>query len=205
MPNHVRNMVKFNGSIEELNAIKKMLAWPAPIQWAKGEHEFLHFNFHSIITPDKELWEEYNGPQPTMVSIEESLKFATNHWYDWNLREWGTKWNAYDTSVENNFDDEIVDGIYRLVYHFDTAWSPPENIIYALGHKLNEMELKVTFDWWFEEEQGWGGEMHYDGKSTEIVDQWDIPDSHSDYETRGVDCMCSDMGEKIFDDCPEEL
>jgi len=205
MPNHVKNLVQFNGSIEELNAIKRMLALPAPIQWAKGEHEFLHFNFHSIITPDKELWEEYNGPEPKITSLEESLKFASNHWYAWNVRNWGTKWNAYDSIVEDNFDEELVDGIYRLTYHFDTAWSPPENIIYTLGHKLNEMGLKVTFDCWFEEEQGWGGEMHYDGENTEIVNQWDIPNSHSDYESRDIECICIHMGEKVFDDCPEEL
>jgi len=195
-------MVTLYGTIEELNVIKKMLAWPAPIQRYKGEHEFLHFNFHSIITPDKELWEEYYGPEPKITSLEESLKFASNHWYAWNVRNWDTKWNAYDSSVDDDFNNETIDGIYKLVYHFNTAWSPPEAVIYALGHKLNEMGLKVTFDWWFEEEQGWGGELHYDGESTEIVGQWDIPDSHSEYEDRYGECMCFDTGEQIFDDCP---
>lgn len=38
-------------------------------------------------------------------------------WYDWQVQNWGTKWNAYD--IERIADNEI---------RFDTAWSTPTPI-----------------------------------------------------------------------------
>lgn len=58
----------------------------------------------------------------------------TDCWYDWNVSNWGTKWNAYDP---NRLSDEVIE--------FDTAWSHPAPIITALSKKFPETELHLKY------------------------------------------------------------
>lgn len=54
-------------------------------------------------------------------------------WYEWNVANWGTKWNGYDSQVS--------DGLVR----FDTAWSHPEPVIRALSLKHPDETFEVRF------------------------------------------------------------
>lgn len=203
MPNHVYNTVKLTGNYDDLNILKKLLSMPQPIQLAKGRLDFQDINFYSLISPDESIWEEYNGPEIMGRSLEESLKFASNHWYDWNIRNWGTKWNAYDKVVCHNLDDESVDSYY-ITYEFNTAWSPPEGIMKALAKKIYELKLDISFHWTYEEEQGWGGVVENTSNGDVVeIDSWDIPDSHAVMLSRTGECYCEEY-EPIFDDCPKD-
>jgi len=205
MPNHVFNKVTIQGDEQDLLRLKKVLAMPQGIQLSKGEFEQLCFNFHSLITPDITIWDEYNGKiLKETKSLEESLLFQGNDWYDWNVRNWGTKWNAYDVEIE---DGTSTLKCY-LTYTFSTAWSPPEGVIRALAKKIEELNFKLQFNWEFEEEQGWGGEYGFTrGEGLGLVDEYDIPSCHQDYVDRGKvsNCMCSwlsDSPDDWFSDCP---
>lgn len=50
-------------------------------------------------------------------------------WYEWSIKHWGTKWNAYDVSRKNP----------RLVT-FQTAWSMPKGVILAMEKKFMPCE-----------------------------------------------------------------
>lgn len=203
MPNHVYNTVTITGDKDDLLRLKRLLSMPQPIQLSKGEFDKLIFNFHSLITPDQSIWDEYYGPEPKGRSLEESLKFASNHWYDWNIRNWGTKWNAYDASISDNLSDESVKSYY-IKYEFSTAWSEPAGIIEALAKKIHELKLNVFFSWTYEEEQGWGGVMESTPDGTiYVLGSWDIPDSHAEMLSRKGECYCEDY-QPIFDDCPKD-
>ena len=203
MPNHVYNTVKLTGNYDDLHILKKLLSMPQPIQLAEGRLDFQDINFYSLISPDESIWEEYNGPEPKGRSLEESLKFASNHWYDWNIRNWGTKWNAYDASVSDNLSDESVKSYY-IKYEFNTAWSPPEGIMKALAKKIYELKLNVSFYWTYEEEQGWGGVVENTSNGDVVeIDSWDIPDSHAVMLSRKGECYCEEY-QPIFDDCPKD-
>ena len=203
MPNHVYNTVKLTGNYDDLHILKKLLSMPQPIQLAEGRLDFQDINFYSLISPDESIWEEYNGPEPKGRSLEESLKFASNHWYDWNIRNWGTKWNAYDASISDNLSDESVKSYY-IKYEFSTAWSGPAGIIEALAKKIHELKLNVSFSWTYEEEQGWGGVVENTSNGDVVeIDSWDIPDSHAVMLSRKGECYCEDY-QPIFDDCPKD-
>jgi len=204
MPNWVYNNVTLTGSLSDLSVLKRALALPAPIQMSGLNPPLVYdFNFHSLSTPEEEIWEEYNGPSLRTTNLEESLKFATNHWYDWNIRNWGCKWGPSETVATDNFDQDDLES-YTLTYHFDTPWSPPERIIYALSAKIEELKLDVEFEWYYEEEQGWGGVIVRDKDgNTFSAEEWDIPNSHEELVARKGECYCID-GEFVFDDCPIE-
>lgn len=59
-------------------------------------------------------------------------------WLDWNVNNWGTKWNGYETKIENN-----EDGTSRL--NFQTAWSHPAPVIVALSNKFPDVEIEVSY------------------------------------------------------------
>jgi hypothetical protein len=59
-------------------------------------------------------------------------------WYEWNVENWGTKWNAYDAKVTPAAGDLVE-------VRFDTAWSHPYPVIEALSLKFPEEPITVVF------------------------------------------------------------
>lgn len=73
--------------------------------------------------------------------VEIFKECGAKDWYDWSICHWGTKWNAYETSLETL--DE-----YSVVISFQTAWNGVPNII----QKLTEMFPTITFDYKYADE-----------------------------------------------------
>nr|WP_269145043.1 hypothetical protein [Pseudosulfitobacter pseudonitzschiae] len=67
---------------------------------------------------------------------EERTNLATigaESWYDWSIKNWGTKWNAYQATDSN--------GVLR----FQTAWSTPMPIWHALAAKFPDETIKIEY------------------------------------------------------------
>jgi hypothetical protein len=188
MPNHVYNSVTIEGSPEQVKDVQKFLATPT---FMNESGEELIFNFAKLISIPKDKVGEYHTVHG-FVKGEESGHTEYN-WYEWNVKNWGTKWNAYEVSSE-------IDG-GSISYHFNTAWSIPEPIIHALADYARQGG--ITFDWHAEEEQGWGAEFAFDGKELTLVREWDIPETHAEYVALEQDCWGCESDEP-FDDCPKE-
>lgn len=77
----------------------------------------------------------------------ESLKesYGAETWYDWAIRNWGTKWNAISPELIRNEPT-------LLLWQFNTAWAAPEPIFQALVQKFPG--LKVLSEHEFEGEEG---------------------------------------------------
>lgn len=56
-------------------------------------------------------------------------------WYDWCLANWGVKWNASETEVDDD----------SLVIRWNTPWGPPIEVLEALAEKLGEVEENIEF------------------------------------------------------------
>lgn len=217
MPNWVYNTLSVSGSKEKIAEFKELAGRKAPtgfdsqtgsLTYDDKEEEV--FSFWNFVEPeDKALYFGASDYKPEgydkMTSEEQlaySMKFSSNGWYDWNVREWGTKWDACDADL--NDDSET-----SLGYSFNTAWSIPEPVFNAIVRKFPTLD----FDFWSEEEQGWGAEFtssdgDEDGERSLIMTkEWDIPDSHQDYVDRDREdsCNCAsdpDDDEYWYDDCP---
>lgn len=124
--------------------------------------------------------------------LAESMKFAGDHWYDWNVRNWGTKWDACDATCD--------EASSALVYNFSTAWSPAEGAFREMVKQHPDLE----FEFHCTEEQGWG--VVYESRDGELkeIHSWDIPDSHQDWIDAGHDCdRCTWESDDRYDDCPK--
>ena len=64
-----------------------------------------------------------------------------DRWYQWNITNWGTKWDA--CNVEIDYADES-----QIEITFDTAWSPPEPICARLREMFGDL---VSVSWFYDE------------------------------------------------------
>jgi len=74
------------------------------------------------------------------------------NWYNWNIENWGTKWSASDVY--------ITDGVVE----FETAWSPPEPVIRALGERFPDITFIHDY---IEQGIGFAGRKIYNFPDTE--------------------------------------
>lgn len=198
MPNWCYNSLTVEGSAEDISAIKKQLnepfqrehdQWnPATQQMEKKDYLYPNpvFAFWNIIKPTN--LEAYNGPQPEATL---PIRFDSDHWYDWNVRNWGTKWDVAVSYDEEYPETELMEeDETSLAYRFNTAWSPPIPAI----EKLSEQYPDVEFNLSYEEETGWGGEYIFaNGQGTQI----------EDYENKCRDCDAINTMEYCENDCGE--
>ena len=185
MPNHVFNTLRVTGPLEALNAFKEKVK--------HGDDKFSYWNFK---TPPQESIDsgEYHGTHGFVKG--EEVGRTPNNWYNFNTREWGTKWDAYDVYVETSAPKAFY-------AQFSSAWSPPLPVFEAMAEQHPELE----FDFSWEEEQGWGGEGVGTGGWFSITNEWDIPNSHADYVKLDKECYCEceNDEEYWFDDCPRKI
>ena len=92
------------------------------------------------------MWRVIGGknvaiPQETIEMWQK--QYGCAGWYDWCIANWGTKWDASDPDVCDNGDG--------LIYHFDTAWSPPIQWLEYVSKKFPTLEFKMKY-----EEEGMG-------------------------------------------------
>ena len=195
MPNWVYNTLTVNGDKKQVEAFADLAKKPG-LFTTEGE-SISELSFSNFVRPDVSIMDEYWGEQPRKATLVEALKFDSNHWYDWNIRNWGTKWDASEADVLSTSESEIV-------YSFSTAWAPPTPVFYAMVQQFPGLSFELRYT----EEQGWGGELHGEGGTHWVVEEWDIPSTHKDsIDHKGwCDCehMHDDQIEWAYEDCPRK-
>ena len=79
-------------------------------------------------------------------AFRNELQYGAPTWYEWSIKNWGTKWNAYGLDT---YENEVTDSNPTL--SFQTAWSAPHPIL----AKLAEMYPEVSFEHtWADEDIG---------------------------------------------------
>lgn len=119
MPNHVTNELIFRGTDKATQ--NKLLA---TICDSNGKVDF------QILVPiPLNIWRGNVGQNHEKA-------FGKNTALDWVRENWGTKWNAYNCTVERSHD--------TLTVRFDTAWKPPYPWLAAV---LNKNQIPFEHNW----------------------------------------------------------
>jgi len=89
--------------------------------------------------------------------------------YEWQVRNWGTKWNGGDP--------DIIDEGDTMIINFDTAWSAPEPFFNALA-KHTDFNVSGEEEGGFFEYEGWAenGEFNVDFHDPEPEEDEDNED-----------------------------
>jgi hypothetical protein len=213
MPNWVYNNMTVKGERVDLIAFRDKASVKAPtgisddgvLDYSSSDDEALWFwNFKE--PENKQAYFGASDYKPEGYEtwdlnqkLAHDMKASSDGWYDWNVREWGCKWDASDVSLQDYSQEKEQ----YLHYSFSTPWSVAEGAFIAMVEQHPELE----FDFSSEEEQGWGVEaVGVNGEFT-LTREWDIPQSHADYVALGREenCNCQDGDddqEYWYEDCP---
>ena len=78
----------------------------------------------------------------SMTRITEVLNGTVkdyNDWYEFNLGEWGTKWDVKAVMVESGTPDN------QMTMEFQTAWSPPNKILEKLMDRFPDVDFELYY------------------------------------------------------------
>ena len=123
------------------------------------------FSFEKIAPTPTELLNFSSPIKDDKLAEVFMEKYGAKDWYDWRVKNWGTKWDVAISNDEKYPDTHLTEeSTTGLSYNFNTAWSPPIEAI----TKLSEQYPDVTFNLSYEEETGWGGEVEFENGAHEI-------------------------------------
>lgn len=136
MPNHMTNVVIFTSdnkeSIDNLIQTVKMDDLP------EGS-----IDFNKVIPEPSNC---YHGD----LSDEDRKKYKCN-WYDFHLKNWGTKWNSYGYDYFKGkswpkFSDIMINAVsYWQRTRFQTAWTVPVPIYKKLSEMFPDVGITVMY------------------------------------------------------------
>lgn len=201
MPNWVFNGLTIEGNPEQVDKLVEQMNKPfvdyikpnGDLAYSIQQRKYVNpiFSFRNIIAPTD--LDAYHS-QPVFPE-KFSLAFEGNDWYNFNNREWGTKWDVA-VAEDNQYPDTYMEGPVAngenkvVYYNFNTAWSRPIPAI----QKLSAQYPTLLFTLSYEEETGWGGEMEF--LRGEII-------SESEYDSICRDCDATDQMEYCENECGE--
>jgi hypothetical protein len=171
MPNWCSNVLKVREDVEtskdELyDFLTKAKGTP------EGEEQEREFCFSSLV------------PRPDGVD-----------WYDWNVQNWGTKWDVNaDVELQDEYFDDEDEGAVAII-RFDTAWSPPIEFI----QKVAPMFPTLTFELRF-----WEGGMGFAGRWEQQGDEVLIDTSYGTDAEEYWNIITEDMTEEEIEDMAKE-
>jgi len=191
MPNWCYNSLTIEGSKELIADVKRMLNRPFVQSHDSWDRETGQMRIVDNHRQDGISDEEYLKQPDHKQPLEEALMFKGNHWYDWNVRNWGTKWDVAIHDKDEYPDTELMEeSETSLAYRFNTAWSPPTEAISKLSEQYPDLDFELSY----EEETGWGGCIQFEaGNANEL----------ESYENKCRDCDSNNTMEYCENDCGE--
>ena len=108
MPNWCSNVITLSGN--GLEMFRKTL------HSLDEEGKIVEFSFRQIV------------PRP---------KEQDENWYEWNLRNWGTKWDADGVDIEDKGGS--------IVIHIETAWSPPFAWALRASRRIQDLTIVLKY------------------------------------------------------------
>ena len=152
MPNHVTNILTVNGSQDELiidslfneeNEIdfntfapmpEELKTVTSPVDIVTQEERNVEIAERQRRLANNEAFLGNTFSITQEMSDDYIARFGANNWYDWAVKNWGTKWGGYDAERES--PDTVK---------FLTAWSTPINAIKSLSIKYPHAEFTVRY------------------------------------------------------------
>ena len=78
------------------------------------------------------------------------------NWYQWNIENWGTKWDICDVYFENQAEEDSIE------FSFCSAWGPPEQAFETWAQADGRVQFNLEY---WEPGAGFVGSCSYDGDS----------------------------------------
>jgi hypothetical protein len=206
MPNWVYNGLTVEGNPESVKKMMDQLNQPFTVvhdSWDVSTNTFMKKN---TLYPNP-VFAFWNIVKPTDLNAYNSqakhgqpFDTSGDDWYNWNLRNWGTKWDVAVSSTDNlpnTYMEETANGDNHVVYYnFETAWGVPDKALVNLSSQYPDLLFTLSY----EEETGWGGEFEIlrgvvlEGSSynwkCQACDYMEVGDPEDNWSDEHEDIIC---------------
>lgn len=71
--------------------------------------------------------------------------YGAKDWYDWSVKNWGTKWDV-DATIVFDETSPFIPGHRTVKFQFDSAWSPPLPVYDVLAARFPNTNIYVCWD-----------------------------------------------------------
>lgn len=211
MPNWTMNSVIVSAKTEaELTEFLDFCDQPHTSHWKDWRSDEIITDentkgvFWNFVTPtDLEAYfsSETRTPTPAGSDIiaEITKQFAKGmDWYNWNVRNWGTKWDITIERDEIGAYAQSNQGDWYFQWSFDTAWSPATEAYDAIAKRFPNLEFDYEIT---EEANFFAGKLSYaNGELTsdtyisdpthhDFIDVLDIPCPECGWAEMGTTCL----------------
>jgi hypothetical protein len=134
MPNWCSNTVVVRGDAKDMKKFNKWL----------GDGKGLLSKIKPTPKPLINTVSGFIGDPVEQAKLEKKQKanlkkYGAKDWYDWNISNWGTKWDV-DADVD---ESSSTDG--EVVMSFESAWSPPQVAISELSVKFPKLTVRHSY------------------------------------------------------------
>ena len=125
MPNWFYFSLNVSGKKEDVQAFVENVKGKEGTEFEGREFDFNHFI-----------------PQPEGLYDEKSEDNIFPNWYNWNIENWGTKWNA---SIDDTMVMSDKDGFpYEYQYNMRTAWADPRPVIFKMIEMYPQLDFNIS-------------------------------------------------------------
>ena len=124
--------ILYNNTMTQEEFVKKVMADEKLIKKIKAFKGWYSRKSKNIkyAMKKKELTEALENYIKGFFNIK---RYGERDWYDWSIKNWGTKWNAGATVVDSD------------VIEFQTAWSTPIPVFVELSKRLKDITINVDY------------------------------------------------------------
>jgi hypothetical protein len=134
MPNWCYNTLTVRGYEADIAKFRKQ----AKSYKIDGEDSVITLS--SFVPPPEELKNTIaRGGTDSKPNKKLMEKYGADNWYDWQVNNWGTKWDIAEVAALE--DDEDF-----LEYGFDSAWSPPVEWLEKVAKQYPELEFGLKYE-----------------------------------------------------------
>lgn len=125
MPNYCHNTLIFNSDKDTILQLKSDII---------NNDNML--SFEKLLPTPVELITKNIKSNDELLILQQ--KYGYDNWYNWRIANWGTKWDAIDSVI--NFEDQN-----NINISFETAWCPPMNWLFYTIEKYNKLNVTIKF------------------------------------------------------------
>ena len=168
MPNHITNILYVKGRKKDVEAFRDKVYRVEKATEKTWNHnigdDIIIFDFEKTVPMPESM--HITCPARTdeekKIYAENKAKYGAGDWYEWAIKNFGTKWGAYDAEKV-----EPIKG--GMIFRFLTAWSPPAQWFVTTAKQFPKLKF---IDYWQDEGGGSGKiTLYTEGSKVRVEDE----------------------------------
>ena len=127
----------FNFSLEVSGKKEDVQEFVQNVKGSKGyDTEGYEFDFNHFIPQPDNIFRGNLGLNEEKYCKDNNLP----NWYNWNVDNWGTKWNA---NIDDSYWVSELEKVSSFRYDMATAWADPRPIIVKMIEKYPDLDFEI--------------------------------------------------------------